>query len=478
MNDTKDKTEEFFKHLKVNMVGLILAVFIFSLTATIISTAMPSIIASIGDIKDYVWPFTIYFATLTISMMFFGKLSDYYSEKKLLIGGIALFIISSVLCGLSQNMIELILFRGMQGFAGGLLMIIPLKLAGELFPAGKRSVFIGFVSTASAIATIIGPTLGGFITDILGWHWVFFINVPIGVLAIILLWKYLPDMGKVVKEKIIDYKGIITYTITLSSFLLLLSLIQQNLNTGLLIIVSLSICAIITLLAFIWAEKNAEEPLLPLHLFKNNIFNISAISMFLIGTLMISCTTYIPLFLQKVLEMSASVAGIFVSPLLICTSAMSILGGKIFEKTGEYKIMAIGAFLFFIIGMGLLSTMTINTTTLEVVIYSSLVGIGLGLSIPIFTVISQSAVAKRDLGVVTGSIQLVRMLGNLLGLTILGIIVNMTLGLESVNPSVSPLLLNNAINNVFFTGFIISIAGLLICLFLKKIRLDDTSKTN
>ncbi len=471
-----DKTEEFFEHIKIIMVGLMVAVFIFSLNGTITSTAMPSIIASIGDMKDYVWPFTIFFATLTISMMLSGKLTDYYSEKKLLVGAIALFILSSALCGLSQSMMELIIFRGLQGFAGGLLMMIPLKLAGELLPTGKRSMVIGIFSSVSAISTIVGPTVGGFITDTIGWNWVFFINVPIGAFAMVLLWKYLPDMGKDIKQKIFDYKGLITYILSLSTLLLALTFIQQNVNTMTLTLVALFVCAAIMLLAFILAEKNAEEPLLPLHLFKNNIFTISAVSMFLIGTLMLSSTTYIPLFLQKVLGMTASAAGIFISPLFISVTIMSILGGKILEKTGKYKIMAVSGFVFFILGMGLLSTMTISTTTLEVVIYSALIGIGLGLSIPIFTVISQSAVEKQDLGVVTGSIQLSRMLGNVLGLTTLGVIVNMTLGLGSASSQVSPLLLSNAIHNVFFTGFIISIVGLLMCLFLKEIRMDDENE--
>ncbi|WP_286244337.1 MFS transporter [Methanobacterium ferruginis] len=377
-----------------------------------------------------------------------------------------------MLCGLSQSMMELILFRGVQGFAGGLLMMIPLKLLGELLPPGKRSMSIGILSAVSSISTIVGPTVGGLITDTLGWNWVFFINVPIGAFVMILLWKYLPNMGKDIKQKIFDYKGLITYIICLSTLLLALTIIQQGDTTPTLTLVALFACAAVMLLGFIWSERNAEEPLLPLHLFKNNIFTISAVCMFLIGTLMLSSTTYIPLFLQKVQGMTASSAGIFISPLFISTTIMSILGGKIIQKTDKYKVMILASFVFFITGMGLLSTMTISTTTLEVVVYSSLVGIGLGFSFPQFTVISQSAVEKQDLGVVTGSIQLFRMLGNVIGLTILGVIVNMTLGMGSANSQVSPLILNNAIGNVFFTGLIIAIAGFLMCLLLKEIHMD------
>ncbi|BDZ68544.1 hypothetical protein GCM10025860_19920 [Methanobacterium ferruginis] len=351
-------------------------------------------------------------------------------------------------------------------------MMIPLKLLGELLPPGKRSMSIGILSAVSSISTIVGPTVGGLITDTLGWNWVFFINVPIGAFVMILLWKYLPNMGKDIKQKIFDYKGLITYIICLSTLLLALTIIQQGDTTPTLTLVALFACAAVMLLGFIWSERNAEEPLLPLHLFKNNIFTISAVCMFLIGTLMLSSTTYIPLFLQKVQGMTASSAGIFISPLFISTTIMSILGGKIIQKTDKYKVMILASFVFFITGMGLLSTMTISTTTLEVVVYSSLVGIGLGFSFPQFTVISQSAVEKQDLGVVTGSIQLFRMLGNVIGLTILGVIVNMTLGMGSANSQVSPLILNNAIGNVFFTGLIIAIAGFLMCLLLKEIHMD------
>jgi len=479
MNDLKkEENDAFFKHLKVIMVGFMISIFMFSLDSSITSTAMPKIIASLGGLEYYIWPFTIYLAALTISMMLSGKLSDFYSNKKIIMGALATFIISSVLCGLSGNMIELIIFRGLQGLGGGMLIVVPLKMSGEIIPIRQRGKYMGLISSISVISAVIGPTLGGFITDTLGWQWIFFINFPLGIVAILLLWTYLPDIGTIIKEKIIDYAGIITFTVGLSSFLIALTFIQQNTNISTSVVVSLFALAAIMLLAFLYAEKHAKEPVLPLYLFKNSTFNISAIAMAIIGAILLNSSTYVPLFLQGVQGMSASNAGALVSPMLISSAIMAIVGGGIFSKTGRYKIIVISSFGFFILGMGLLSTMTFSTTILEVVIYSMLVGIGLGLSIPIFTIVSQDAVVKRDMGVATSSIQFFRNFGSVVGLAILGAIVDLTLNLnlQTTTTSIQPALLNTAMHNVFITGLIIGITGFMVCIFLKERLMSDEMK--
>ncbi len=470
-----DAEIDVLKHFKLILIGLVISLLIVSLDSTITSTAMPKIIASLGGLQYYVWPFTIYLTTLIISAMLSGKLSDFYGSKKMLVSAIIVFVFGSVLCGFSQNMTELIIFRALMGLGAGIIVTVPKKIIAEMVPSRQRGKYMGLFGVAGAISSVVGPTLGGFITDSLGWPWIFFVNVPVGIIALSLLIPYLPEFGLIIKEKVMDYLGIITFTGALTSFLVALTFSQQNTVISPILLDSLWIFSIIMLSGFIYAERKAKEPILPFYLFRNSVFTISIISGFLLGAITLAGSVYIPLFLQSVQGLSPAASGAYLTPLILVMIITAILSGQIISKTGTYKKLAITSFLIGTVGMFLLSTLTQNTSHLELIIYEIIAGIGAGIALPVFTVAAQNAVTKRDLGVVTSSTMYFEQLGSVIGLTILGAIVNMTLNLNLQNTTVhvSSSLLVTAIHNVFIVAVILNIIGLVLCFFLKDIYMSN-----
>ena len=326
-----------------------------------------------------------------------------------------------------------------------------------------------------AISSVIGPTLGGLITDSLGWQWIFFVNVPVGIVALSLIIPYLPEFGVIVKEKVMDYLGIITFTGALSSFLVALTFSQQNTVISPALLDSLWIFSVIMLFGFIYAERKAKEPILPLYLFKNSVFTISTVSVFLLGAITLAGTVYIPLFLQLVQGLSPSASGAYLTALMFAMIITAILSGQIISKTGTYKKLAIISFAIGTVGMFLLSTLTPNTTNLELIIYEIIVGIGAGLAMPIFIVAAQNAVAKRDLGVVTSSSMYFEQLGSVVGLAVLGTIVNMTLKLNLQNTTITCfiILISYSYSQCIHYSSIMNIIGLVLCFFLKDIYMSN-----
>jgi MFS family permease len=272
-----------------------------------------------------------------------------------------------------------------------------------------------------------------------------------------------------------DYLGIITFTSALTSFLVALTFSQQNTVIYPALLDSLWIFSVIMLFGFIFAERKAKEPILPLYLFKNSVFTISTVSVFLLGAITLAGTVYIPLFLQLVQGLSPSASGAYLTVLMFAMIITAISSGQIISKTGTYKKLAIISFAIGTVGMFLLSTLTPNTSTLELIIYEIIVGIGAGLAMPLFTVAVQNAVSKRDLGVATSSSMYFEQLGSVVGLAVLGTIVNITLklNLQNITVNVSSSLLVTAIHNVFFIGVILNIIGLVLCFFLKDIYMSN-----
>lgn len=470
-----DAENNVLKHFKLILSGLIISLLIVSLDSTITTTAMPKIIASLGGLQYYVWPVTIYLTTVIISAMLSGKLSDFYGNKKILIGALLVFVFGSVLCGFSQNMTELILFRALQGLGAGIIVTVPKKIIAEMVPPRQRGKYMGLFGIAGGISTVVGPTLGGFITDSVGWQWIFFVNIPIGILALSLIIPYLPEFGAIVKEKVMDYVGIITFAGAITSFLVALTFSQQNSVISPALLDLLWIFAVIMFSGFIYTERKVKEPVLPLYLFKNSVFTISSVSVFLLGAVTLAGTVYIPLFLQSVQDLSPSASGAYLTPLMFTMIITAILSGQIISKTGTYKKLAVISFAIGTAGMFLFSTLTQNTSGLEIIIYEIIIGIGAGLAMPLFTVAAQNSVAKRDLGVVTSSSMYIEQLGSVIGLAVLGTVVNMTLNLnlQNTTANVSSPLLVTAIHNVFIIAAILNIIGLVLCIFLKDIYMSD-----
>ena len=468
------ETETPAKHepsLKLFLAGLMISLLVGALDTSIITTAMPKIISNLGGMAYYVWPFTIYLLTSTISIIASGKLSDIFGRRKVLLAGIGIFVASSILCGFSQNMLELTLFRGLQGLGGGAIITTPFIVVAEVFPARDRGKYTGILSSVFGFASVLGPLLGGLVTDLLGWRWVFFINIPIGIVAVYMLMSYFPNLEEVVKEANIDYKGIVSLTVCLSSLFIALTFMQNGSISWL--VVAFITFSVLMLGVFLHSEKNAKEPVLPLHLFKNSVFNISSIEMFLSNAVMYCGTVYIPLFMEDVKGFSASSSGIFLTSMLVSLTLASIITGQLISRTGTYKKFAVLGFSLLAASMLLFSSVGTGTWIGTVVMYAALLGLGSGMMYPIFNAAAQNAVSKRELGVVTASMQFFRNIGSTVALPIFGVIVNLTVNINASTGSVAPSLMSSGIHNVFLSGLIISVVGLGICFLLEDVFLSS-----
>ncbi len=451
------------------MVGLLLAAFDYS----IILTAMPKVINSLHGMEYYVWPFTSYMLTSTIAIILFGKLSDIYGRKHVLIAGIITFVITSVMCGFATNIFELIIFRGLQGIGGGILISLPFIVVGEIFSPRERAKYMGILASVFALADVLGPILGGIITDSLGWRWVFFINVPVGIVAVTLIFYSLPNFKLPDIKKVIDYSGIITFTLALSALFLAITL-AGDLNTyPLAEIAGLIVFSVVMFVLFVLTEKKAVEPILPLRLFKNSIFSVSSLESFLASALMFSGIIYVPLFAQDVLGMSATNSGLIMIPMLLSLTITSIITGEIISRTGKYKKLVIAEFVITGIGVALLATMNENTHYYLLISYSTILGIGSGMAYNIFNVAVQNAFTLRDIGIVTASMRFFRNVGTIVFVPIFGYIMNFTLVSSSAVTASKTQALVHSIQNVFLAAIVLAFIGLVVAFFLKEIPLSE-----
>ena len=450
------------------MVGLLVAAFDYSIMAT----AMPKVINSLHGMEYYVWPFTSYMLSSTIAIILFGKLSDIYGRKDVLIIGIVTFVISSVMCGFATNMFELIVFRGLQGIGGGILISLPFIVVGEIFSPRERAKYMGILASVFALADVLGPILGGVITDTFGWRWIFFINVPIGIIAVTMILYSLPNIKLPDVKKVIDYSGIITFTLALSSIFLAITLAGDLNKYPLAEIAGLIVFSVVMFILFILAEKKAVEPILPLHLFNNSIFNVSSLESFLASALMFCGIIYVPLFAQDVLGMSATNSGLIMIPMLLSLTITSIITGQIISLTGKYKKLVIAEFIITGVGVALLSTMDANTPYYLLISYSTVLGIGSGMAYNIFNVAVQNAFTLREIGIVTASMRFFRNIGIIVFVPVFGYIMNFTLG----NSTVATLSKNQAlvlsIQNIFIIAIVLAFVGLILAFFLKEIPLS------
>ena len=450
------------------MVGLLVAAFDYSIMAT----AMPKVINSLNGMKYYVWPFTSYMLSSTIAIILFGKLSDIYGRKHVLILGIITFVVTSVMCGLANNMFELIIFRGLQGIGGGILISLPFIVVGEIFSPRERAKYMGILASVFALADILGPILGGVITDTLGWRWVFFVNVPVGIAAVTMILYSLPNFKLPDVKKIIDYSGIITFTLALSALFIAITL-AGDLNTyPLAEIAGLLVFSGVMITLFILAEKKAIEPLLPLRLFKNSIFTVSSLESFLASALMFCGIIYVPLFAQGVLGMSATNSGLIMIPMLFSLTITSIITGQIISRTGKYKKLVIAEFIITGIGVALLATMNSNTPYYLLIAYSTVLGIGSGMAYNIFNVAVQNTFTLREIGIVTASMRFFRNVGIIVFVPIFGYIMNFTLGSSAVTLSKTQALVLS-IQNIFIVAIVLAFVGLIVAFFLKELPLDE-----
>lgn len=473
MNHYKTRYDLSKNKIIMIMAGLMVGLLVAALDNSIISTAMPKVINNLQGMEYYVWPFTSYMLTSTIAIILFGKLSDIYGRKSVIIPGIILFVIASVMCGFSTNIFELILFRGIQGIGGGILLSIPFVLVGEIFSARDRAKYMGILASVFGISSVLGPILGGVITDTIGWRWIFFVNVPVGIAAVTLLAYSLPNFKLDGVKKVIDYSGIVTFALALSGLFLALTLARDLNAYPVSEIIGLLVFSAAMFALFVWAEKKAVEPILPLSLFKNSTFSISSVENFLASALIFAGIIYVPLFAQNILGMSATNAGLIMIPMLISLTIASNIAGQIISRTGKYKKLAVAEFVITGIGIVLLATLNINSSPYALLAYSTILGLGSGMMYTVFTISVQNSFSLREIGIVTSSMQFFRNVGSTVAIPVFGYIVNATIGSPAMVNLSQKQVLALSIQNVFLASIALAFAGLVIAFFLKEMSLED-----
>jgi EmrB/QacA subfamily drug resistance transporter len=417
------------RQVVIAMAGVLLGLLLSALDDTIVGTAMPRIIADLGGLDHYSWVATAYLLTSTAAVPIFGKLSDINGRKWFYIGGLVLFMAASALCGLSQSMTQLIAFRGLQGIAGGILTANAFAIIGDLFPPAERGKWQGVSGSVFGIASVVGPALGGWLTDGPGWRWVFYVNLPVGVLAIAVLFVGLPAIRPHERQPI-DWLGAATIVGATVPLLLAFSWGGTEYSWSSPPIVGLLVTAAVMTGLFLWAERRAPEPIISLALFRNRTFTVSVIAMFLVGAGMFGVIIYIPLFMQGVLGASATASGAIQTPMMLSLVAASTIGGQIISRTGRYKWASISGLGLMSVGMWLQTLMGVSTTNAEAVRNMIVLGLGTGLAMPTFTLAVQNCVSPREIGAVTAALQFFRSIGSTIGVAIMGTLLTTVLNRE------------------------------------------------
>ncbi|MEP6751895.1 MAG: MDR family MFS transporter [Candidatus Dormiibacterota bacterium] len=428
-------------------VGVMLALLLAALDQTIVGTAMPRIIAELNGFDKYAWVTTAYLLTSTITVPIAGKLGDLFGRKPFILTGMAGFMAMSWLCGFSQNMEELILFRGLQGLFGGVLFASVFTVLADIFTPQARARMQGVFGGVFGLASVIGPTAGGFITDNWGWRWVFYVNIPVGVLGIALLAMFLPFVRTKASWRNIDFAGAGLLALGLTPILVALSNTTYYGWTSWQTLAPL-IGGIAVLIAFVIVETREKEPIIPIDLFKNRAFTVSMIVGFIAAFGMFGTIIFTPLIFQGVLGVSATNSGTLITPLMFGLIGASIVTGQLMVRIKHYQYLgSIGAAVM-AVGMFLLSEVSIHSTQLEVTASLVLVGIGLGTTMPLYIQAVQSAVSRKYLGVVTSNVQFFRNVGGTIATAIFGSILASRLG-PNIQSQMSALNLPASFTNTF-----------------------------
>lgn len=409
------------------MIGVMLAMFLSALDGTIVATAMPRIVQELNGLEHLSWVFTSYMLASTVIVPIYGKLSDIYGRKYFIIAAIIVFLIGSILSGLSQNMFQLIIFRAIQGLGGGAIFANAFATIGDLFPPAERGRWSGLFGAVFGLSSVIGPSLGGWLTDNASWRWNFYINVPIGILALLVVGFLMPHIKPHLKNRSIDYLGSALLAGALTSLLLGLVWGGSQYAWDSWQILSLFAVSAFTFIIFGLWEMEAEEPVLPLELFKNRIFSVSTLIIFLTGIGMFGTILYVPLFAQLVLGVSATNSGTILTPMMLGMVGASIFSGQIMSRTNKYKWLGVGGLALTSVILWWMSMMNASTTQTELIVRMVLAGMGMGITFPIYTLAVQNAFEHSKLGVVTASTQLARSIGATVGTAILGGVLNNSL---------------------------------------------------
>ncbi|HUT68901.1 MAG TPA: MDR family MFS transporter [Dehalococcoidales bacterium] len=409
------------------MVGTMLSMFLGSIFMTIAATAMPRIVTDLGGFSQYTWVFTSYIITETIALPLTGKLTDMYGRKWFFVVGMVIFTLGSFLCGMSQSMTQLIIFRAFQGIGFGVMSALGFIVIADIFPPEERGKYGGLMAGVFGLSTIIGPTLGGYLTDALSWRWCFFAPLPIGIIIILLFIFMFPQLKSGQAKHRVDYGGVIAMTLFIAPLILALTWAGVDYAWGSPVIIGLLAFSVVMLAGFIMVENRAGEPIIPLKLFKSRVVTVCSIVAFLMGAAFFPVITFIPLYFQGVLGATATASGGFLTPMMLSAAIGSFISGQLLSRAGgHYRLQGAVGFALSAVGFFLLTRMTPETSYAVAIVNIIIVGFGNGLIMPIHTIAVQNTVPYSIMGTATSMIQLLRPLGGVFGLAVVGSILNNT----------------------------------------------------
>ncbi|MDQ3694735.1 MAG: MFS transporter [Chloroflexota bacterium] len=429
-----DNQPRYLEHQQiiVVMIGLMTGVLLAALDQSIVSTALPRIVSELGGLDQLSWVVTAYLLTSTAVTPLWGKISDLYGRRPVFQAAIVIFLIGSFLCGFSQDMVQLIAFRALQGIGGGGLMAIALAVIGDVIPPRERGRYQGYFAAVFGISSVAGPLLGGWFTDTISWRWIFYINIPVGLAALVITSSVL-NMPFHRRQHTIDFLGAGLIVASVSAMLLYLDWAGSDYGWTspralALLVLSLSLAAL-----FVVVEGRAKEPIIPLRLFRNPIFRVANIYGFMAGVAMFGALIFLPVYLQAVMGMSPTQSGLAMLPAVLGIFSTSISSGILITRTGRYKIFPIIGAAVLVIALTLLARISVDTTYPQLAVFMYLFGAGLGFTMQTVVVAVQNSVEYRDMGSATGATTFFRQMGGAIGAAIFGTVLTTRLATHLAN---------------------------------------------
>jgi EmrB/QacA subfamily drug resistance transporter len=418
-------------------IGVALAMFLAALDQTIVGTALPRIVADLNGLEYYAWVITAYMVASTTMTPIAGKLGDLFGRKPFLLGGMIGFVLASALCGQAQNMAELVAFRGVQGLFGGVLFATVFASLADIFPPATRAKMQGVFGGIFGLASIVGPTVGGYLADNVGWRWVFYVNVPVGVLAVAVVALTMPSVQHKASWRDIDFAGAFTLAAGLVPLLVAFSITRDHDIFSPEVLGLLALAAVL-LVGFFFIEQRAEHPVMPFTLFRDRTFSVSVFVGFFVAFGMFGAITYVSLVYQGVLGIAATNSGLLITPLMVGMIGASVASGQLMTRISRYRFLGTLGLLFMLGGLWLLGQVTATTEQVDVVRDLVMVGIGMGVCMPLYINAVQSALPRQYLGVASSQVQFWRNIGGTIGVAILGAVLSHELP-GKINDAVSSL---------------------------------------